>query len=261
MARVSIITLTTDLGTKDFYLASVKAKIIEQVPSAKIIDITNEIEPFNVVLGAFQLASAYRDFPNGSIHLFSIDTSLVSRRHLIAKKRDQYFIGPDNGAFSIAFPRGVDKVWEIIIDGDDSEMLTFPLKELYIKLAAFIITGGDISDICQETNQIAQLVTLQPIQRGNIIQGSVVYIDNYRNVFVNVSRDYFTEVGVGRPFKIHYRRKDFIDYTVEDYSQVPEGEVLALFGNSGYLEIAINKDRAADLLGLQIGTPIQIEFI
>lgn len=258
---MAIITLTTDLGTKDFYLAGVKAKIYEAISNPKIIDISHSIDPFNIVQGAFVLKCAIEDFPEGTIHLVGIDTSSKSKKHLVVKKDGQFFIGPDNGIFSLMFQGQYDEVYEMVIEGDDDSLFTFPLKNLYVKLAAFIQTGGDLTGICEKANHIEEKMSVQPINRLNIIQGSVIYIDNYGNVIVNVSREYFTEVGNGFPFQIHYRRKEYIDYICTDYSDVPEGEVLAIFGNTGYLEIAINKDKASELLGLHIGTPIQIEFL
>ena len=258
---MAIITLTTDLGHKDFYIAAVKAKLIESISEANIIDVSHVIEPFDIIEGAFILGAVFEEFPPGTIHLVGVHTSIKSKRHLIVKKADHYFIGPDNGIFSLMFKGDYDELFEMIIEGDTDAMFSFPLKELYVKLAAFIATGGALDGICEKTTQMHELMAVNPIRRGNMIQGSVIHIDNYGNAIINVTLDLFTQVGNGFPFRIHYRRKEFIDYICTDYADVPEGEVLAIFGDAGYLQIAINKDKAADLLGLSKGTQIQIEFI
>jgi len=258
---MATITLTTDLGHKDFYVAAVKAKLIESMDQSRIIDISHNIEPFNIIQGAYMLSNVYHEFPEGTIHLVGIDTSLPSKRHIILKQNGHFFIGPDNGVFSLMFKGEYDELHEMIIESDSSSMFTFPLKELYVKLAVFIATGGDLTGICEKTDAISEKLAVQPIRRGNMIQGSIIHIDYYGNAIVNVTRDLFTEVGNGFNFQIHYRRKEHIDYICTDYSDVPEGEILAIFGDTGYLEIAINKDRSSDLLGLKIGAQVQIEFL
>ena len=99
---MAIITLTTDLGTKDSYLASVKGSIYSQLDDAKIIDITNDITAFNIPQAAFVLRNCYKDFPVGSIHIISVDDELsIENEHLAVKANGHYFIGTDNGLFSL----------------------------------------------------------------------------------------------------------------------------------------------------------------
>ena len=89
----------------------------------------------------------------------------------------------------------------------------------------------------------------------------MIYVDHYGNLILNVNRDMFTEIGNGRPFKIYYMRNDFIDYICANYNDVQEGDVVCIFGETGNMEIAINKDNASSLLDLKYGSSIQIEFI
>ena len=259
---MAIITLTTDLGRKDFYVGAVKGSILNVIPNANIIDISHEVTPFNVLEAAFILKNAYKDFPKGSIHIISIDSTQRPTNTYVCLKYDGYFfLGPDNGVLPLVLQSNYDKAYEITLAEDNAGLNSFPLKSIYSKIAGFIAQGGELEGIYKEIDELYNLVPLEPVIRDAFIQGSVIYCDNYGNLIVNINRDLFTEVGNGRPFKIHYRRMEYVSYICANYYDVPEGEVVALFGESTYLEIAVNRDRANTLLGIDVGSPIQIEFI
>jgi Uncharacterized conserved protein len=259
---MAIITLTTDFGRKDYYVSAVKGAILNVIPQVTIIDISHEISKFNILEAAYIVKSAYPNFPKGTIHIISVEsTNHRTSNYIVVEYRGSYFIGPDNGVISLILEGNYDRAYEISQNSDDAGLDSFPLKTVYSKIAGFIASGGELEGIYEKIDRIFELLPLKPIIRGAFIQASVVYVDHYGNLILNVNRDMFTEVGNGRPFKIYYMRNDYIDYICANYNDVQEGDVVCIFGETGNMEIAINKDNASSLLDLNYGSSIQIEFI
>lgn len=257
-----IITLTSDLKSQDHYVAAVKGVIYSDLPECRIVDVSHEINPFDIIQASFVLKGCYKEYPKGTIHIIGVDSSDAEKvQAIVIENEGQYFIGADNGVFSLLFEGEYDKIYKVVMPDDNSGAYTFLMKEVYAKLAIFIAKGGSLEDICTEVDHIEERLTIQATGNGDMIQGYVMYIDAYRNAVINISLDLFTEIGNGRPFKIHFRPRESIDYICSDYNDVGVGEVVCIFGSLGYLELAINKDKAVDLIGIQVGAPIQIEFI
>ncbi len=254
-----VITLTSDWGTKDYYLASVKGAILRQIPEARIIDISHEIEPHNLTEAAFIIRNCYRDFPPGTIHIVGVSTEESEKTpHTIVQSEGQYFIGADNGIFSLIFDHPPEKVVEISLI-QDSEFFTFSSRDRFVKTAAEIIKGEDISKLGHEREELNKKILFAPVVEQNVIKGMVIYVDNYHNAITNISKDKFKEIGKNRKFTITFRGEE-INKTCESYSDVPVGELLALFGCNGHLQIAMNNAKAGNLLGLKPDDPVRVEF-
>lgn len=258
---MAIVTLTSDLGVRDFYLATVKGSILRKIPEANIVDICHIITSFNLQQAAFILRNSYYHFPEGSIHLVSVDTGYEEEpRHIAFRYRGHYFIGPDNGLFSLV----ADDVPEDLVDlsklSPESAVSHFPLSDLYIQAAAALASGKKLSILGTSLSDIQRRGVLQPVLQDNLLKGSIVYIDSFQNAITNISREQFEQARKGRQFDLIFRRGEVIDRLSNHYAEVPQGERLCLFGSSGYLEIAINKGKAAGLLGLNLGESILIEF-
>lgn len=254
-----IITLTSDWGTKDHYLASVKGTILKQVPEARIIDISHDIPPHNLSQAAFILKNCYRDFPEGTIHLIGVSTEESDvNPHTAVKANGQYFIGADNGIFSLLFDGQVERIVEIEIM-QDSDYYTFSSRDRFVKAAAVLANGTDISKLGTEKKELNQKFLFEPVVEENVIKGIVIYVDNYENVITNITRDKFKEIGKNRKFVISFRGEE-IRRIYESYSDVPVGEILALFGCYGHMEIAMNNGTASSLLGLDPDDPVRVEF-
>ena len=182
-----VITLTSDWGTKDHYLASVKGTILKQVPEARIIDISHQIPPHNLTEAAFVLKNCYRDFPPGTIHIIGVSTEESEKNpHTAVFADGQYFIGADNGIFSLLFEKGADKVVEITLM-QDSEFFTFSSRDRFVKAAALLAAGEDISKLGTEREALNQKILFAPVVDANVIKGMVIYIDNYENVITNIT--------------------------------------------------------------------------
>ncbi len=258
---MGIITLTTDLGHRDFYQAALKGSIISLLPDVRLVDISHEILSFDIPNAAFILQNAYHYFPKDTVHLIGIDTVFQEGARYIAMKHNgHYFVGADNGIFSIIL--GEQKAEELVeIEMmQDLRFLHFPLADILVKAACHIAKGLPIQDLGHSIEAPLQKVPLQPIIDNNIIKGHVTYIDSFGNVISNISKDLFNRVQRGRNFVLHFKRSETIEKMSWHYNEVGEGEKLCLFGISNYLEIAINKGNASKLLGLHQDETIMIEF-
>lgn len=264
---MSIITLISDMGHKDFYVAAIKGKILKQIDKpVTIVDVTHSVPPFDIQYAAFTLKNIYEEFPEGTVHIISVDSEITPRINpIIVKHKNQYFIGADNGIFSLAFDGIPENIYEITIK-QDSDLLTFPTKTLFIKAACHLARGGTPEIIAKKITSITIKQTFRPVVNNNTLRGSVVYIDNYGNIITNISKRLFKEVGRGRKFSIFFRNYD-IDKISQSYFEAPLGEMVALFNSTDNLEIAINKGvrggggSASQLLGLKLNEIISIEFL
>src|SRR6476659_4964141 len=246
---MAIITLTTDLGYKDFYQAALKGSILNTLPNVNIIDITHEIQAFNISRAAFILKNSFIYFPKGTVHLIGIDTVYIANnKYLALKYIDHFFVGSDNGIFSLIFDEAPQEIVEIDIM-QDLKFLHFPLADIFVKAACHLANGGKLNQIGIPTEEIEERMNLHPVIDKNQIKGSVIFIDSFENVITNVTKDLFTRVQDGRKFTLSFKRNETINQLSWHYDEVPDGEKLCLFGISDHLEIAINKGKASGLLG------------
>ena len=258
---MAIITLTTDLGDKDIYQAVLKGSILKLIPDAKIVDITHSVAVFNVQQAAFVLKNSFHYFPDGTVHLIGIDTVYNNEnRYLAVKYRKHFFVGADNGIFSLIFEGDADEIVEIDLM-QDLKFLHFPLADIFVKAACRLAQGEALKKIGITVASVEKKMNLQPVFEKNKIRGSVIYIDAFQNVITNITKDFFNEVQKGRQFALSFKRNEKITQLSWHYNEVPEGEKLCLFGISDHLEIAINKGNAAGLLGLGLGDSVVIDFL
>jgi len=258
---MAIITLTTDLGDKDIYQAVLKGGILKLLPTVNIIDITNNVAAYNIQQAAFIVKNSYHYFPEGTVHLIGIDTvNNNATRYLAVQYRNHYFIGADNGVFSLMFDNDPQEIVEIDIV-QDFKFLHFPLADIFVKAGCHLAQGGKLNEIGLPVAEFEKKMNLQPVVEKNLIRGAVIYIDSFQNVITNITKEFFNTVQQGRHFKLSFKRNETINQLSWHYNEVPEGEKLCLFGISDHLEIAINKGNASGLLGLNLGDSIIIDFL
>jgi S-adenosylmethionine hydrolase len=257
---MAIITLTTDLGDKDIYQAALKGSILKLLPTVNIVDITNNVSAYNVQQAAFILKNSFHYFPDGTVHLIGIDTVYsADTKYLALRYKNHYFVGSDNGIFSLMFVQEPDEIVEINIR-QDLNFLHFPLADIFVKAACHLAKGGKLTEIGLPLSGIEQKMNLQPVVEKSLIKGAVIYIDSFQNVITNITKEFFSKVQQGRQFTLYFKRNETINHLSWHYSEVPEGEKLCLFGISDHLEIAINKGNASGLLGLNLGDSVIIDF-
>ena len=258
---MAIITLTTDLGLVDNYVASVKGAILKEDVNSIIVDITHEIPSFDLQKSAFVLRNCYQDFPTGTVHIIGVNSeSDLDTPHVAIFANGHYFIGADNGVFSLIFDNPPEKVVELTIS-QDTDRITFPTKDIFVKAACHIARGGTLEIIGTAKHELAVRTAFRAVSENNIIRGIATYIDHYGNVITNISESLFKNYGNGRPFKILFRSAEYeINEISSSYCSVVEGERVALFSSTGFIEIAINKANASKLFGINQGDIIRIEF-
>jgi S-adenosylmethionine hydrolase len=255
---MSVVTLTSDWNLDDFYSAAVKGRILSRCPGTSIVDITNQIPPFNIVLAAFQLKHAYLYFPSGSIHIIAVDSETTGNRQLIAvKEGDHYFLGNDNGMFGLLLDKEPDEVVALESNNHGS----FPELNIFVDAACKLMETGNIHELGKKYGPLYKQVPMIPAIEESVINGSVVYIDSYKNAITNISRDLFEQIGKGRNFEIFVQSNQYrINRLNKKYNESSQGEMVALFNSIGLLEISINRGNAADLLSLSLNSSIRIKF-
>ena len=260
---MAIITLTTDLGTKDNYVALLKASILIQNEEVKIIDISHNIECFNINQATHVLKTCFRNFPKNTIHIVTVDDELnFKNEHLLAFYNQQYFLCADNGFFNLFFDVfRPDKLFQISVD-QNSDILTFASKEILTIAACHLSRGGTPEIIGKEINNFNfESTSINPVIDKNSIRCTVIYIDNYGNVVTNIQKQLFQTTVGDKKFKIyHGSDNDSIDKISHAYNDVSIAEKLAIFDMNDYLQIAINKGNASSLLGLKVFDIIRIEI-
>lgn len=263
---VGIITLTSDLGLRDHYVAAVKASILSQAPQAQIVDISHEVRSFDIQAAAFLVRNVWHQFPLGTVHVIGINPELTAvQPHLAIHYMGHYFIAADNGVFYLLFDSEPDDIFEITLpQGED---WTFPMKGVFAKAAAHLSRGGSIEFLGQRIHSFNNALVQTASLEGDLLKGNVEYIDYYGNVYCNISKKLFESVRRKRRFNILYKSVGFaISKISHYYTDVVEGERLAMWSSTGQLMIAINGGTtlhgggAADLFGLQVGDVIRIEF-
>jgi S-adenosylmethionine hydrolase len=275
---MSIITLTTDFGTKDHFVGAIKGTIYSELPNARIVDISHQISPFNITETAYILKNAYKSFPEGSIHIIGVDSELsIENKHIALYLDNHYFICPDNGVISLlASEIKPEKIAEINIH--DRVETSFPVLDVFVKVACHIARGGTLEVIGKIIPEYTKVVELQPsISADNkTIFGNVIYVDNYGNSICNISKKLFQEVGKNRNFEviankyvftsINNKYSDIVDFSLPKEQRQKDGSRMAIFNSANYLEIAMYRSNintvggAASLLGLNYRDMISIKF-
>jgi len=256
---MAIVTLTSDLGIKDYYVAIIKGKILSRVPSANIIDISHEIAPFDIQEAAFLLKNSFFYFPAGTIHLVSVHAERRSpTKCLVIEYKNHFFVGIDNGLFALLFEDQPTKIIEVAQKTENNS--SFIAKDSLSDIVGDLLSGRPIDVLGNMINAIETKTHLRPPDNAFMLRANIVYIDRFGNLIINITKERFENSRNGRSFIINYKRNEELREISETYGDVPEGERLCLFNASGYLEIAINKGNANQLLGLHLDNTIQIEF-
>jgi len=256
-----VITLTTDLGLKDHYVASIKGAIHTLCPDATVVDISHEVQPFDILQASFLIKNCYREFPPGTIHVLGINPDLTDDSpHVLVEIDQHFFVGADNGIFSLIFDKKPDNVYELNITPEQGAY-TFPTKSIFVTAACHIAKGGSPEIIGKAIEGINQRGVFSAVPEPSIIKGMATYIDHYGNVISNIPEQLFNAYKSFEQFRVVLRREDYdITNISRSYHDVPEGERLALFSATGFLEIAINRGNASKLLGIKQNDIIRIEF-
>jgi S-adenosyl-L-methionine hydrolase (adenosine-forming) len=248
---MAIITLTSDIGEQDYLVGAVKGQLIQIDPAFTLIDISHGLSPFNYPQNAYVCRNALKNFPPFTFHIILVN--LFEKRPeqlLLAFHNEQYILCADNGLLSMILEGKPEMVIGLSLDKTSIRNTLYCTKVMGLAIQA-LAGGARLLDIGQPDPLFLEKNHLRPLFGDNWIEGQIIFIDNFENVIVNITREAFEEQRKGRSFRIVFKRDETIDKISESYADVAEGEKLALFNSAGYLEIAIQKGNAAGLFGLQ----------
>ena len=251
-----IVTLTTDFGLFDNYVALLKGALLRQSPNLQIVDISHNVRPYDIVQGAFVLKNTYPSFPVGTIHIITVNNSPEGMSLICLQHEGQIFIGPDNGIFSLVFPKMPDT---FRLDYDKQS--PFPIQQTLANTVQHLAAGQPLHEVGFPAGETVQRIALQPVLSHSQIRGSVIYVDHYENVVINIPKELFEKVQNGRKFALFFKRNDPITHLSHHYTDVPVGDTLCLFNAAGFLEIAVSMGKASSLLGLKLDDMVQVDFV
>ena len=265
---VPLITLLTDFGTEDYFVAAVKGVILATNPRARIVDITHDIPPHDIEAAAFTLLAACSSFPAGTIHVAVVDPGVgSSRRPILIQTRDQFFVGPDNGIFSYVCEDGANA-------GSTPEIFhltntkyfrhpvssTFNGRDIFAPVAAALSKGVKPSELGATITDFVGLPPLKPeASREGKIKARIIHIDHFGNCVTNITRDELTAKMIAAGAKLRLKGKlvkSFRKYFAEETGS--RDKLFGIWGSAGFLEIAATNDSAAKLLQAKRGDSVVV---
>jgi len=243
---MKVITFLSDFGTDDWFVAAVKGEILRIIPGVCIVDITHDIEPYDVRGAAFVLSAVFRNFPNGSIHLAVVDPGVGGeRKPIIVKSQAHFFVGPDNGIFSLIF-KASSRVYEIKANSRASA--TFHARDIFGPTAARLACGTALSKLGRIHKEYVVHESTGPIRRKDVIIGEIAYIDHFGNCITNIpNSEELTKLRV----------LDRVVHIIDYYSNGLNQGLAAVRGSLGYYEIASYKGSASQVLQAELGMPVE----
>lgn len=259
-----LITLLTDFGDRDWFVASMKGVILTINPKATIVDLSHHVPPHSVEDAAYFLKSCYRYFPEGTVHVAVVDPGVGTRRRpLVVKTPRHYFLGPDNGLFSYIFDEEVQVEVREIEDRQyrlESAGHTFDGRDLFAPAAARLSNNQSFKSFGRRIKKWAVLPVVEPIRRTSGLVGKVVYIDHFGNLITNFAREHVDTVwsrGLKKAFVLEISGHK-VNGLVASYSDGSKAKPSALINSNGALEVFIKEGSAAQWLKVKRGVKITL---
>jgi len=256
-----LITLTTDFGTRDPYVAAVKGVLASRVPGATTIDLSHDLPPFDAAEAGYFLLGAIAYFPPKTVHLVVVDPGVGGpRRGIAVASGDQFLVGPDNGVFGYTL---AERGWSEAVRLDGGTYARRPIsptfhgRDLFAPAAA-VLAGGGLVAALGPTIADPIVTPIPPtLREGGVIIGTVWHIDRFGNCITNIRAGQLPE-GIGDAFRVVAAGQQIPSF-VRTYASAPAGAPVALLSSGGFLEIATTEGRADERLGLAPGTPVRLE--
>lgn len=253
------ITLTTDWGNKDHYVASLKGAILKDCNNVHFIDISHFVSRHDIVQAAYIFKNGSKGFGSGTVHIIGIENSQIQLAPLIiVKHNDQHFIGPDSGFFSMVF---LVKPADIVRIKAPIQLRKSNTSHILARTAAYLANGGDLYEVGEKIDSYEERMYPRPVFDGNYIRTTVIYIDHFGNAVLNLDLENFKKFGKNRTFTILLKRNEVFQQSLfYHYSEVDSGEAVAIVNNGDMIEIGIYNDNASLLIGIKSGDIIRMEF-
>lgn len=261
---IPLITLLTDFGDRDYFVASLKGVILNINPQAQIVDLTHHVTPHDVADAAYLLKSCYRYFPEGTIHVAVVDPGVgTTRRPLLVSSSRYHFLGPDNGILTYVCEEehGVEvrhienRQYRL-----DSDGATFDGRDLFAPAAAWLTKGQPLGSFGRLVPNYERLPLADPGWQQHVLTGEITYIDRFGNLISNLTSYHIREVrGVSKRSEPLIRLGGVtIDGLVRSYAEGSTDTPHALINSNGYLEVFLKEGRASDRLHLSRGARIEL---
>ncbi|HTL54664.1 MAG TPA: SAM-dependent chlorinase/fluorinase [Candidatus Limnocylindrales bacterium] len=255
-----IISLTTDFGSKDWFVGTMKAVILGINPDAVVVDLSHELPPGDIRAGAFALAASYRFFAKGTVHVVVVDPGVGgSRRAIVVQTEGYFFVGPNNGLLSWALRDETIQSIHALENRKyslESISQTFHGRDIFAPAAAHLTRGTPIDRLGPRLKEFTTMAWPRPRRARGSLEGEVVYVDRFGNGITNVDSTALAQVAKGSVRVIVADK--WICPLVRYYAAAPPNAAAAVVGSSGFLEIAINGGSAATQFGLRVGDPVSV---
>lgn len=259
----AIITLTTDYGTNDHLVGTLKGVILKINPDATIVDITHNVAPFDLLDGALAVGSAYSYFPPKTIHAVVVDPGVgTERRPLLVSAQNQYFVAPDNGVLSVIYEREQDN---LVVRHASAEHYylqpvskTFHGRDIFAPVAAWLSKGWQTASMGEEITDYKRFAIPKPKEADGVLKGVILRADAFGNLITNFRAEDLPESAQKDGVVKFQAGNHSVTRLVETFARGNDGEPVAYVGSSGYIEIAVNKANASRTLGLGRGAAVTL---
>ena len=257
----AIITLTTDYGTNDHLVGTLKGVILKINPDVTIVDITHNVTAYDLLDGALTIGSAYSYFPSKTVHVVVVDPGVgTERRPLLVSAQNQYFIAPDNGVLSVIYEHEKES---LIVRHANVEHYylqpvskTFHGRDIFAPVAAWLTKGWQTGSMGDEITDFKKFAIPRPKEADGALKGVVLRADAFGNLITNFRSEDFPESALaGGAIKLQVGNQA-VTRLVETFAQGNNGEAIAYVGSSGYIEVGMNKGNASRTLTIGRGAPV-----
>ncbi len=255
---MAIVTLLTDSGESDFYVAAIKAKILSINPGITVVDLSHQIQPCDIAHGAYVLKSVFRDFPKNTVHLVGVDAH--GRRdddYLAVALEDHFFVCPDHGLLGLISDKTPLHV--VALNKINPIQTTFVERDIFAPAAAKLASGVGISSLGQQLAAFKKMTDRHVKATKKLISGHVIRVDHFGNLITNIPKDAFDVLSKNRGYTIQFGGEKFRRIHTR-YDQTEQGDCFMVFNSLNLLEIGIYKGNASELLGLHYDSPVTILF-
>ena len=258
-----IVTLTTDFGLRDGYVAAMKGAMLSAAPDVRLVDVTHEVPAQDVMAAAFTLRQAVPHFPAGTVHLAVVDPGVGTERRAVAARFEiggatHAFVGPDNGLLPLVV--GSEAVGDVVaLPTEAAASATFHGRDVFGPAAARLAAGDALDTLGPPTDALTPMHWPLPRVDDQGVYGMVLHVDRFGNCVTNITREDVEQHSAGRAFKCYAGAAVFRSHG-RTYAEVGAGDPLTLFGSSGHLEIAVNRGHASQLLSVERGDTVHLVF-
>lgn len=253
---MKIVTLLTDFGLSDSYVAQMKGVILSQHPDTKLIDITHNVPPQDILYASRSLANAWSYFPKGTVHLVVVDPAVgTARERLVVESKGHFFVGPDNGVLSFLSHDPLAKFYNIYLKNIkvQNPSFTFEGRDVFAPAVNALLSGSRPTDMGHLTQHVRETHFPKPQMHQDHIEGEIISFDHYGNMVTNITRDLVGDLS----FQIQMGNI-MIGKIAKTYADMVPGELLALVNSSGYLELSVSGGNAREKFNFVRGQKVKL---